>query len=112
MRPACGETHIVGLQEKGCKFWLGVGPLRGGDGAGAIPVTATGILDYGLIRFRTRRLVAVVNALAEAAGMRRRSCNRERYGRNTSQKREQQQQSGSQAVHGFLCESEPQVRLA
>jgi hypothetical protein len=44
--------------------------------------------------------------------MRRRSGSRESYRRKASQEREQQQQSGGQAVHDFLCESEPQVRLA
>jgi len=89
-----------------------MGPLRGGDGAGAIPVTATGVLDYGLARLRSHRIVAMVNALAETAGMRRRRGGRQSYRRKTSHEREQQQQSGSQAVHGFLSESEPQVRLA
>jgi hypothetical protein len=50
VRSRCGETHIVGLQEKGCRFRLGVGPLGGGDGAGAITVAATGVLNYGLAR--------------------------------------------------------------
>jgi hypothetical protein len=56
--------------------------------------------------------VAVVNALAEAAGMRRRGSNRQRYGRKASQQREQQQQSGGQAAHGLVGESAPQVGLA
>lgn len=54
VRSRRGETRIIGWQEKGCEFRLGVGPLRGGDGAGAIPVTATGVLDYGLVRFRSQ----------------------------------------------------------
>jgi len=56
--------------------------------------------------------VAVVSALAETAGMQRGSGSCKRDGRKASQEREQQQKSGGQALHGFLCESEPQVRLA
>jgi hypothetical protein len=60
---------MIGGEEKGCEFGLRVGPLGGGDGAGAIPVTATGVLDYGLPSVGGQPIVAVVNALAEAAGM-------------------------------------------
>ncbi|MGA8443499.1 MAG: hypothetical protein WB714_35130 [Candidatus Sulfotelmatobacter sp.] len=88
------------MQKKGCDAGLGVGPLGGGDGAGAITVTATAVLHYRLPSVRGQRIVAVVNPLAEAAGMRRRGSNRERAGRKTSQEREQQQKSGGQAVHG------------
>ncbi|MGA9735394.1 MAG: hypothetical protein WCA99_12485 [Candidatus Sulfotelmatobacter sp.] len=45
------EPQIVRLQEKGCQFWLRVGPLRGCNGAAAITAAATGVLDYGLPRF-------------------------------------------------------------
>ncbi len=52
--------------------------------------------------------MALVNSFPQAAGMGRRDGNRERQGRKASQKREEQQQSCGQAMHGFVRETEPQ----
>jgi hypothetical protein len=42
---------INGLQEKGCRWRLGMSPLGGGDGAATIVIAATGISDDKLSSF-------------------------------------------------------------
>ena len=79
---------------------LRTGPKRCGRSAAAIMVTATGAMDLQAARLSARRAVALVR-FADAAGVRRRSSSRERQRNKISDKRDEQQKSGCQALHAF-----------
>ena len=73
--------------------------LRVGYGAAAVVVAACDSADRKLFRVRGCEIVAFVCG-ADAAGMRRRSDLRQSYRSKDSGQREQEQQSGGQALHG------------
>jgi hypothetical protein len=64
-------------------------------------ITAAGIVDGALTGFRART-VALMSRHAKAAGMRCSSRHRQRERSKGSDKREQQQESGGQAMHGCV----------
>lgn len=78
---------------------LHIGPrrLRCRDSAGAV-LLATGLVADNAA-FQFRGTVTLVGRLAPAAGMRGRSQGLHRHRNETSGNREQQQQSGGQALH-------------
>jgi hypothetical protein len=55
----------------------------------AITAATTGVLNDGLPRLWSQRIVAAVNSLAKATGMRRFGRNREHQRRKASQEREE-----------------------
>jgi hypothetical protein len=67
-------------------------------GAAAVAIAAAGIADGALLGFRAGA-VALAYAIAQAAGVSWRSCDRQRKRSNGSDKREQEQKSGGQAMH-------------
>jgi hypothetical protein len=70
-------------------------------------ITTTAIADDKLFRFRAQRIVAVMNLLAKAAGVRRGWDCRQRQRGKVSREGEEEQQSGGQAMHEFyLAKSE------
>ena len=75
--------------------------------AAAVVVAATRLTDGQLLRVCTRRIVAVMRRCAPTAGMQRRGggCQRERN--EVSGKREQQYESGGQAMHCLFGEQNP-----
>ena len=107
-----GYERVNSLQEKNGGSRLRIGPLSSSDGAATIMVAATGIADDKLFGFRGRRILAVMNSLAEAAGPRRGGGGRERQRDKGSQEREEEQQSGGQAMHAFSANQNPKVGLA
>jgi hypothetical protein len=88
-----------------CSRRLRMCPLRCGHRAAAVLVAAAGAADGALIRVRP---VALVGCLADTAGVRWRSGSRQCQRNKSSDKREQKQKSGGQALHVLLRESEPQ----
>lgn len=76
-------------------------PLRACDCTETVTVAATSVLQYGFFWMRLRRFVTVVGALAETAGMRRRGLRLHRHRNNCSEKRDQQQKSGSNPLHAI-----------
>ena len=81
--------------------WLRVSPLRSGNRAAAIVVTATEIANRRPRRVRERPAVAGVRSLAHAAGMRLLGRGRQRHRYKIPQHGEKQQKSRSQAMHTF-----------
>ncbi len=79
--------------------------LRSCYGAAVALVAATGAADNALTRVGA---VALVDCFSETAGVRRVSRHRQRDRNKSSDKREEQQESGDKALHVLLCESEPQ----
>lgn len=75
-------------------------PARRSHRARGVVVTATRIAD-GRFVGRTTGISAVVRARAAATRMRRRRCGVQRNRKKCSDKREQQQESGRQALHAF-----------
>jgi len=107
MRFGYAGIDILG-RERGCP-WQRMRPLRCGQGAAAVVVAALGGSDRGLRRFRDCRIVAAMrHANAAGVGWRRRGrqCERNKH----SDKREQQEESGGQALHVFRVNEEPQVK--
>ncbi len=101
-RKAClrfGEAGFDILRDDRCRPGLRAGPLRRGYGAPPVVITAAGIVDDALIRFRGSRTVALMSRHAKTAGMRRSSRDRQRERSEGSGKREQQEESGGQAMH-------------
>jgi hypothetical protein len=96
-----GEVNINSVQEERCQFGLRVGPLSRGDSAAAIVITTAGIANEKLGGIPVGWFVAVMRSFTDAAGMRRRDSYRQRERNNVSREREEQQQSGGQAMHGF-----------
>ena len=80
---------------------LRVGPLGGGESAATVLVAATGAADGKLSCFRGRRVVAGMHGLTDAprVGQRGRGCDRQRRRGKISHQRDEQQQSGGQAMH-------------
>jgi acid phosphatase family membrane protein YuiD len=62
-------------------------------------VAAAGAMNSGVVRLGDKKVALV--RLADAAGMRRRSGSRERQRNKISDKRDEQQKSGCQALHAF-----------
>jgi Mg-chelatase subunit ChlI len=95
------------LQENDREFRLRMGPLRGGDSAVAIALAAAGIADCQFSGLRGKRTVAqqtvaAMNSLAEAARTRRWGGHSQNCRGESSHEREQQQQSGGEAMHGSV----------
>jgi hypothetical protein len=74
-------------------------------------VAATGTMNSQPGRFRSGRTVTLMSP-ADAAGMRRRSCGRERQRKEISDKHDEQHKSGSQALHAFKVNRNPEVEKA
>jgi len=100
-----GYLGMNGLQKGGSHSRLGMRPLGRGDSAAAIVVAATGASDDELSGFpdqlRSLRSVARMNRPADAARMRRRSGSRHSQRAKVAHKRDQQQKSGDQSMHGW-----------
>ncbi len=103
------ETRPGALRAEDAYRRMRVRPSHRGYGAAAVVVTTTRIVDDTSGGIGDRRIVAVMNRLPEAAGMRRRSGGRQRYRGEIPHEREQQQQSGSQAMHVFCVKRNPKV---
>jgi len=80
---------------------LRVGPLSGGDGAAAIVITTAGIANNKLGGIPVGWSVAalLMRSFTDAACVRRGGRHRQRERNNVSREREEQQQSGGQALH-------------
>lgn len=76
-----------------------MGPLRFGYCAATIVVAASRILKHRFFRMRDRRFMAMMRAFATTAGMRRRGFGRDRHRKRSSEKRDQEQKSGSNPLH-------------
>lgn len=74
-------------------------PLRTRRCPAAIVVAATSILQNRLLGMGLRRFVTMMQALPQTAGMRRRSFGLHRDWKQCSEERDQQQKSGSNALH-------------
>ncbi|MBZ5687576.1 MAG: hypothetical protein LAP86_21370 [Acidobacteriia bacterium] len=74
-------------------------PLRTGYGVAAVMIAAPGAAGYWLARIRLCRIVTVVCRLAATTRMGRRSFPLHRQRNKSSDKRHQQQKSGSKALH-------------
>jgi hypothetical protein len=72
-------------------------------------IAATGVVDDRLIGFRYRRVVAVMGSFANTAGMRRGSGGCQCEWAKISHQREEQQQSGGQAMHTSGANRNPKV---
>jgi hypothetical protein len=96
-----GEVNIDRMQEERCQFGLRVGPLSGGDGAAAVVITTASIANKKLGGIPVGWFVAVMlmRSFTDAAGMRRGGRYRQREWNKISREREEQQQSGGQALH-------------
>jgi hypothetical protein len=95
-----------GLQEESRQLGLRLGPLGAGYSAAALAAAATGIAKIRLGRICHNRVVAMMGGFAHATCAWRSSSHRQHGREKAPDKREQQQQSGSQAVH-LSRESEP-----
>lgn len=87
----------AGSESRGRKR-LRPSPAHAGHGAAALLVT-TIRRAYELFAANDRRLMAVVNCLAEATGMRRRDRDRQRGRNKISREREKQKQFGDPSIH-------------
>ncbi len=96
-----GEVNIDRVQEEQCQFGLRVGPLSAGNGAAAIVITTAGIANNkpGGIPGGCFVAMMLMRSFTEAAGMRRGGRYRQRERNKVSREREEQQQSGGQALH-------------
>ena len=84
--------------------------MRRRDGAAAIMVAASCIAGDRLLRCSRR--VAPMNRLAQTAGVRRRGQSLHRYGNKRAREREQEQNSGNQALHVMSLLRTPRLRSA
>ncbi len=97
--------HILGARRRQAR--LRIGPLRRGYRAAAVVIAATGAADGELLRVCDRGVVAVM-CFANAASMRRSRRGRQRERNEHSDKREQQQESGGQALHFVRVKKNPE----
>ena len=74
-------------------------PLSTGHRVAAIVIATPGPAGYGVVRINLCRLVAVMRGLAATTRMGRRSLPLHRQRNERSDKRHQQQKSGSKALH-------------
>ena len=70
--------------------------MGGGDGRAAILMVAANILDFQAAG------AVIVHGLPHTAGMRQRRGDRQRYRGKRAHEQQNKQQSGDQAVHGWL----------
>jgi hypothetical protein len=94
-----GEVNIDRVQKERRQLGLRVRPLSGGDSAAAIVITTAGIANTKLGGIPVGWFVAVMRSFTDAAGMRRGGRYRQRERNKISREREEQQQSGGQALH-------------
>jgi hypothetical protein len=78
MEAGCGHAGVGGRQEKGRWLRPGMSPLGRDRRPAAIVVATTGIADDLLPGFGNFRVVAAMNRLANAAGVRRGRRSRQR----------------------------------
>ncbi len=102
-----GLPRSDGLQEGFSRSRLRMSPLSNSDGAAKIMVGAARVADDTTLGSCAQRILAVMNSLAQAACMRRRGSSRERQRDKISHQREQQQQSGGQAMHASSRNKNP-----
>lgn len=74
-------------------------PLRTRSRPAAIMVTATGVPKHRAFGIRQPRLVAMMRAFSQTAGMPRRGLRLQRYRDKRPQQRKQQQKPGSNPLH-------------
>lgn len=74
-------------------------PLRTRRSPAAIVVAATSILQNRFLGLRPRRFVTMMQALPQTAGMRGHRFGLHRYWKQCSEERDQQEKSGSNALH-------------
>jgi len=87
------------LSAKACRPRLRMSPLRRRHRAATFVVAAARIVDRKPRRIHNRAAVARMRSLADTAGMRRLPGGRQRQRDKVPHNREQQQKSGSQAMH-------------
>jgi hypothetical protein len=76
-----------------------MGPLRTCHRTAAIVIAASSVLQHGLFGLLLRCFVTMMRALTQTAGAWRRGFRLHRHRNDRSEKRNQQQESGSNALH-------------
>jgi hypothetical protein len=76
-----------------------MGPLRTRHRTAAIVIAASSVLQHSLFGLHLRSFVTMMRAFAQTAGAWRRGFRLHRHRNHRSEKRNQQQKSGSNALH-------------
>ena len=101
-RPIELVTNVVTGHISRCRRSQGrqrMRPLRTCRGVAAIVVAASCVLQHWLFGLQLRCFVTMMRGFAQTAGARRRSPRPHRHRNDRSEKRNQQQKSGSNAMH-------------
>jgi len=88
--------------------WLRTSPMRCGYGSATVMVAARGVAQDRFIKRTAQGIAAVMGTIAATASVRRRSRSLQRDRNKRSEKREQQQKSGSQPLHAFPVNQNPE----